>query len=192
MPGPRPRPGSGDDPLMLLAVQTLGGLAAAAIGRPATAGDIGDVLSDVLESLRLLGDLSRGVYPPRGTVRRRSKASEDLEPLFAAAIRHYREFGGAVRPPSALAAGLAIAAAAAWRDHQPGTALEQDMITLEEAAGLLGVKSPERIRQLVHGGKITGFQDHGGRRRWRVSRASVIAYRDGRSNHGAGSDDQAA
>jgi hypothetical protein len=104
----------------------------------------------------------------------------DLEVVLAAAVRRYRASATAAASSTVWPAGLEVPAGLAGRDFQPAASSAADEITLREAAGLLGLRSSEWVRQLIRAREVTGWQEAAGRREWHVTRASVIAYRDRR------------
>jgi hypothetical protein len=150
------------------------------LGKP---GDraVADLLAELLVALRLSDGLARGVYPPRGAVAVRSPALAGLETALADAVWHYR---AAAAPPNALPAHLEVPAGVVERDLQTGGLLAPDEMTLREAAAALGLRSAESVRLLLRSGELEGWQEAAGRRQWHVSRASVIAYRERRDEHG--------
>lgn len=153
-----------------------------------------DVLGELLSALRLHDGVSRGAYPPRGTVPRRSAALAGIEATVASAVRFHRAKAAAAAAgspisPSAVPARLEVPVAPVEGDSQGGALLASDEVTLAEAALSLGVSS-ERARVLIHSGQITGWQEAGGRRKWHVSRLSVAAYRERRDGYGFGGSEQ--
>lgn len=141
-------------------------------------------LSEVFRAVSLYDDLSRGSYPPRGSVPRPSQAMSDFEAAVSAAVQHF-EATASPTPPSRLSAGLEVPADLVDRDLQLRGSFAADEITLREAAGILDC-SPEWPRKLAGKGKIEGWQESTGKHQWHVIRASVIAYRN--RQRGSGKD----
>jgi hypothetical protein len=165
----------------------LASIAASFLPDQASDTDIAGVLAELLVALRLHDDLSRGVIPPRGTVGRRSPAMAGLETAVATALRQRRAQANQAGSPTVPPARLQVPGPVVAQDFQPRAMSEAEEITLRDAAGMLGLKSSERVRQLVAAGVLNGCQDAYGRRTWRVTRASVITYGKRRSgDYGAG------
>ena len=181
MPGSRVRVAA-----ELLLIQLLGTVAGAFLGPEASDAERADLLAEVFGAVRLHDDLSRGVYPPRGAVVPRSRPMADLEVVLAAAVRHYRASATATGSPTVLPAALKVPAGLVGRDFQQAASSAADEITLREAAALLGLKSSERVRQLIGSGEVAGWQEAAGRREWHVTRASVVAYGERSGGHGPG------
>jgi hypothetical protein len=163
-----------------LVVQLLGVAAGAVLGPDASDAEVADWLGELLRAVSLYGGLGRGVVPV-SRMPERSAAMAAFEVLVAEAGCRFRAKADATSPtsPTALPAGLAIPAGVVGPDLQPGALSVSDKIPLAGAALLLGVSS-EWVRRLIGLGEIAGWQEAGGRRRWHVSRASAIAYRERR------------
>jgi hypothetical protein len=170
-----------------LASEMLGGLVRSFLPEPAGDTAIADVLGELLVALRAADGLSRGVVPPRGTVGPRSQALAGVETAVAAAVSCWRARANASGSATGVSAHLAVGTAALDPDFQAPASSASDEITLRKAAAILGLKSSERVRQLIRAREIEGWQEAGGRRRWHAIRASVIAYGERRSGgDGAG------
>jgi len=161
-------------------------LAAALV--PQAAGDAAaaDLLAELLVILRLHDGLSRGVIPPARSVKARSRAVADLEAALARAVRRYRDAPSAGMPPNAPPAGLEDGVTRAGADLQTPRGSAQDVIDLDQAAPLLGVRSRERARQLVREHELASWRNPGGRHELQVYRGEVIALGEQRSGGNGG------
>ena len=184
MPTGAPSAPPGTSSLETVAGHLLVALTVASLPPSADDVAVARVLGELLVALRLHDGLGNGVYPPRGSVPRRSPAMAGLEAAVARVVRRYRDAASAAGSPTSLPAGLEVAAARAGRDLQAPRSSPEDVITLAEAALLLGV-GQERARQLVHDHGLRNWRESGGRHRLQVVRGEVIALREHRSGgHG--------
>src|SRR6266699_3084798 len=144
---------------------------------------IADVLGELLVILHDRRDLSRGVDPPRGHFRPLSVPLARLEAALAPVVRRYRDSARAAGSPTALPAGLQVAAAYGGAYLQAPRTSAQDVIDLDQAGALLGV-GRERARQLVDENGLTSWRKLTGRHELQVYRGEVIALHEQRSGNG--------
>ena len=146
------------------------------------------LLAEVHGALYRQAALHHRVWIPPETVDELSPAAVRFLAVIEDAMRHLR-MEAAASPPTALSAGLGEPLGAVGAGFHMAASSGQDLITLKEAAQLLGFRSAEWVRQLVVKREISGCQEAAWRLRWLVSRSGVITYRerrDGGHGHGGG------
>lgn len=129
--------------------------------------------------------LHRRVWIPPETVPALSSAAVRFLAAVEDALRYCVNSQAPADPPTASPAGLEEPLGGVGPRPGVSASSGQGVITLKEAALLLGFRSTEAVRQLVVNHEISGRQEETWRRRWFVSRASVITYGE-RSRHGSG------